>query len=154
MKEPFAMTSKAPFVAALALLAGLAPRPGLAEGSVRQVTDPVAKEECSACHMAYQPAFLPAESWKKIFADLSNHFGEDASLDPKTEARIRNYYLRHAARWRSIPKPVPIRITELPWFTREHTRFAARAKQDPKIGSLSNCTACHRYAERGWFEND
>ncbi len=153
MKQLLAMSRKTSLVATLALLAALAPRAGLAQNG-RTVTDPVAKEECSACHMAYQPAFLPAESWKKIFADLSNHFGEDASLDPKTEARIRSYYIQNAARWNAIPKPVPIRITELPWFTREHGRFARRAKQDPKIGSLSNCTACHRNAERGWFDDD
>jgi len=46
-------------------------------------------KECGECHMAYQPALLPRESWAAMMDDLPNHFGEDASLPDKLAADIR-----------------------------------------------------------------
>jgi diheme cytochrome c len=120
--------------------------------------------ECSACHMAYQSGFLPIRSWKAIMADLPNHFGEDASLDEVARADIEAYLVATAAdrkgrnpRWlQKIPPDVaPLRISELPWFRNEHgSRRLARAKNDPNIGSISNCVACHKGAEHGNFDDD
>jgi diheme cytochrome c len=117
--------------------------------------------ECSACHMAYQSGFLPTRSWKAIMGDLPNHFGEDASLDEASRAEIEAYLVATAAdrngrnpRWlQQIPQNVtPLRISELPWFRNEHgSRRVAQAKANPNIGSISNCAACHRGAERGNF---
>ncbi len=50
------------------------------------VKDATVQKECGACHMAFQPGFLPARSWTRMMGSLSDHFGEDASLpDDKTE---------------------------------------------------------------------
>ncbi|NQV99407.1 MAG: cytochrome C, partial [Rhodospirillales bacterium] len=62
-----------------------------ADERVPRVTDPLVRKECGACHMAFQPAFLPAKSWDKMLGELSNHFGEDASLPADQVSAIRAY---------------------------------------------------------------
>ncbi len=61
------------------------------------VTDPLTRTECSACHMAYPAALLPARSWTALMADLPNHFGEDASLDEASRGQIESYLVANAA---------------------------------------------------------
>ena len=142
-----------------ALLALALPLPALSESPAAALT----KTECSACHIAYPAGFLPKRSWQAIMGNLSDHFGEDASLAEADRAAIETYLVANAAdrngrnpRWlRAIPQDViPIRISELSWFTHEHgSRMQARAKGDPTIASMSNCIACHRGADRGIFED-
>jgi len=60
------------------------------------VDEPTAKKECSDCHMAYPPVLLAKSSWEKIFANLSNHFGEDATLDAATAKVISDYYIKNS----------------------------------------------------------
>jgi len=122
------------------------------------------KEECSACHLAYQAYFLPKRSWQAIMADLPNHFGEDASLPDADRAEIEAYLMAGAAdrqgrkpKWlQRLPAgAVPLRISELSWFTHEHgNRVKSRVAKDPAIGSISNCAACHKGAERGLYDDD
>jgi hypothetical protein len=138
--------------AALLVAAG----PALADGDyLPPVTHPATQEECSACHMAYPAGLLPARSWGAIMGDLENHFGENAQLDETTRAEIEAYLVGAAApRIRGVSSSAtPLRISELPWFKREHNeevspRMLKRAK------SMANCGACHRGAERGYFEDD
>ena len=121
------------------------------------VSNNTTKTECSACHMAYAPGFLPKRSWRAIMGDLSNHFGEDASLGDAARTEITNYLVSQASRdIRGLASSAtPLRITELPWYTRIHgPRFVAYAQSHPSIGTLSNCTGCHRGAERGIFGDD
>ena len=121
------------------------------------VGNAVTKEECSACHMAYAPGFLPKRSWRAIMSNLTDHFGEDASLGDAARQEITTYMVGLAPREiRGVSSiAVPLRITELPWYRHEHgTRLANRAANNPNIGTLSNCTACHRGAERGFFDDD
>ena len=61
------------------------------------VTDPVVKEECGSCHLAFAPSMLPASSWKRMMADLKNHFGDDATIDAASAARITEYLVANAA---------------------------------------------------------
>ena len=42
------------------------------------------QQECAACHIAYPPRMLPAESWRRVLNGLPNHFGTDASLDAES----------------------------------------------------------------------
>lgn len=126
------------------------------------VKDATVQKECGACHMAFQPGFLPARSWTRMMGSLSDHFGEDASLpDDKTEI-IRNYLTANAGdvvnRGRAAkymqwvaPGGTPQRITENPDFLRKH-RFADSVWKDPKVVTKSNCVACHSGAERGFYE--
>ncbi len=149
MKTPFILGA----IAAVAL--GIGGMTSLAQGGTSPSGRQAAATECSACHMAYSPQFLPKESWQAIMGNLSDHFGEDASLDPKLTKKIEAYLTLNAAKWRKVSNPPPLRITELRWFTREHGRWARnKAKSNPDIGSLSNCQGCHRGAGSGSFDDD
>ena len=57
-----------------------------------------------------------------------------------------------------LPKPetdIPISITELRYFKREHDEIPRRlVGENDNVGSLSQCDACHRYAEKGYFDED
>lgn len=134
--------------------------PALAEGSrVAPVTDATAKAECSACHVAFPAGFLPAASWKAIMGNLSNHFGEDASLSPEATKQIETYLVAHAAdaggrAWRGLdPANPPLRITDLSWFKRQHSREVSSQAMS-RAGSMANCAACHSGAAQGYFGDD
>lgn len=121
------------------------------------------KEECSSCHIAYPAWLLPARSWNRIMTNLSNHFGDNASLEPEARKIISQYLQENSADkshsrrikkfQRSIePGNIPMRITELPYFKREHHEIPSRlVKANPRVKSLSNCQTCHQGAERGSF---
>jgi hypothetical protein len=125
--------------------------------------DPLYISECGACHMAYPPGLLPAGSWKRVMKGLDNHFGDNAELDPATSAKLTGYLLEHSAdtsnyrRSKKIMRSVdaanaPLRITELPYIRHKHSEIPKRLiKQNPKVGSLSHCNACHQGAEKGIF---
>lgn len=151
----------------LALTLGcLAALPARAEDDrYSPVTNAATKKECGSCHMAFQPAFLPARSWKAIMADLGNHFGEDASLDPATAKEIEAYLVKNAgdASWFGSSRMLrgvasdwtPLRITELPRWRREHDEeIPSYVWKRKEIGSKANCIACHRGADRGYYEDD
>lgn len=117
-------------------------------------SDPAWLEECGACHIAYPPRFLPAESWRGIMVGLDDHFGSDASLDVKAAGEISAFLEQNARRRKTTPDAsgkYPLRITESRWFRREHARAASRVKDDPKLKNLANCGACHMQAESGSF---
>ena len=68
---------------AAALAAPLLPAHAEEGAYLPPVADATVAKECGACHMVFPPQLLPARSWQKLMADLSSHFGEDASLaDP------------------------------------------------------------------------
>lgn len=138
------------YAAPAALLAlMLAAAPALAFERVRPVTDTATKKECGECHMAFQPALLPAGSWNKIMDGLADHFGEDASLQADLAARIRAYLTANAGRG----DPALLRITEQRWWVREH-RMPANVWQKDDVRSKSNCEACHRDAAKGLYDDD
>jgi len=108
------------------------------------------KTECGACHVAFPPRLLPAESWKAMMSGLDKHFGTDASLDAATEKEIGTF-LEHYSGGKSngaVAKPT-LRITETRWFIREHDEVSGATWKNPKVKSPANCAACHIRAERG-----
>lgn len=127
------------------------------------VTDPLVREECGSCHLAFAPSMLPAKSWARIMGDLENHFGTDASIDPAANLRITRYLSENSAdtggqrygakliRGVSSESP-PLRITELPKWVREHSGISARTWKRKDVGTKSNCLACHLDAERGYYD--
>jgi len=128
------------------------------------VNDATVQEECGACHMAFSPAMLPARSWRAMMGDLSNHFGEDAWLPAETAKQIEDYLVANAAdsgrRYREVLRGLaadatPLRISATPWWIDEHEgEVRPGAFDDPDVGSKANCVACHRDAERGYYEDD
>ena len=135
---------------------GVYARPGVAP-----VTDRLYREECGSCHMVYPPGLLPAPSWERIMLTLEDHFGENAELDTVNRDAILGYLLSRSAgrvnyrlsnRLMRGVRGIPLRITELPYFRHEHREIPPRmVVNNPRVRSFSNCNACHRYAERGSF---
>lgn len=126
------------------------------------ITNENVTKESGACHMAFQPQFLPARSWQAIMSDLSNHFGEDASLsNPAVVEDITRYLVENAGDagkangWvrRIPPDQTPMRITELPVWVSQHSEEVS-ASAWKKAGSKANCVACHRGADQGIYEDD
>ena len=121
---------------------------------------------CGECHMVFFPQMLPQASWKKIIGDLTNHFGEDASLAADTQAYVLKYHLNDAAditstraakKWMTrvdVTNP-PERITTAPRFVQKHggSEFT-RMWDRKKVKSKADCAACHKDAQRGIFEDD
>jgi hypothetical protein len=123
------------------------------------------KEECSSCHMLYHPGLLPDRSWRAIMAGLDKHFGENASVDDPVRDEITAFLLANSADRgtsrrgakiaRSIPAgAAPLRITETAYFQRKHDELSPDVFKRPKVGSASNCVACHPGAENGAFSED
>ncbi len=142
---------------------GTAPLSGPAGTAWAQTQDRY-RSECGGCHLAYPPGLLPAAAWGRVLDTLPDHFGDDASLDPALTAELRAFLTAHAgdrgpmARPAAVPVAAgegPPRITQTRRFLREHDEIPARpVAGNPKVGSFSNCQACHRGAEQGRFDED
>ena len=128
------------------------------------VADPVVKEECGSCHLAFAPSMLPARSWQRMMGDLKNHFGDDASLDPQVAARITDYLVANAAdnagqrRGEKLVRGLaadaaPLRISELPKWVREHRKVPDWEWRHKDVRTRANCVACHADAERGYYDD-
>jgi mono/diheme cytochrome c family protein len=110
------------------------------------------KQECAACHLAFPPGLLPAESWRQLMGSLDKHFGVDASLTPADVAEIRAFLAKNASnRWTSTHSP--LRITESAWFMSKHRagEVPAAVWKRASVKSPSNCQACHGGADKGDF---
>jgi hypothetical protein len=122
------------------------------------------KQECGACHFAYQPALLPSGSWEKILSNLPPHFGEEVLLDDKSKNIISDYLRANAAEKssakrakkiiRSLRGQTPLRITEIPYIREKHHELNSNIFTRESIGSRSNCIACHTTAEQGNYDDD
>jgi len=131
--------------------------------NVGAVNNPVYTEECGSCHFAYPPGFLPAASWNKMMGQLDDHFGDNAELEPDTQQKIQQYLIANSAdkasfRYsRGIMRSIdsnnpPLRITEISYFRHKHNEIPQRLiEKNEKVGSLSNCTACHTRANEASF---
>lgn len=121
------------------------------------------KNECGACHFAYQPGLLPRQSWERVMDSLDSHYGDDASLDQPLADEIRSYLLANAADRASQSRARAFaagpaagnelpRITATNYFRREHYEIPVRFVQgNAAVRSFSNCQACHRGAEAGIY---
>jgi len=107
-------------------------------------------EECGSCHVAFPGRMLDAPSWSAVIGGLEQHFGVDASVDPKTLEPIRAYLASSARSHPTTTGGAPsLRITETRWFRHEHADIAAATWSAPKVRSAANCSACHGGAESG-----
>ena len=126
------------------------------------VTNTVVKEECGSCHLPFAPSMLPASSWTRMMANLKDHFGDDATVDPKLAAEITAYLVtnagdqggqRYGAKLlRDVSAAnAPLRITELPKWTREHRKVPDWEWKHKDVRTKANCAACHTQAELGYY---
>ena len=137
------------------------------------VTDEMTRAECGDCHMAFPASRLTGTAWVKIMSNLSDHFGDDATLDAESVKHIQDYLVKNAldrpgkngkmgirtkmrlAAWKKKGFVDPIRITETPEWTRHHTKkhnYHDMAKEVGYTGG-ANCIKCHKGAERGLYED-
>ena len=126
-------------------------------------TSTVYVQECGACHTAFAPGTLPARSWRKMMANLAEHFGDDASMEEPYEFAILKELETFASdgnhadmRMRRIsasisPKDSPQRFSDLPYFLKLHDELPPSVWKRKKVGAVSNCTACHVYANEGRY---
>ncbi|KHF24977.1 diheme cytochrome c [Solemya velum gill symbiont] len=126
--------------------------------------NPLYQEECGSCHMAYPPGLLPSASWRKMMGNLEDHFGDNAQLDDDVSQQLTEFLVANSAsnsndrRSRAFEygsdypdTMIPLRITDLPYFRHEHNEIPRWVLKRAGIGSLSECSACHQNAEKGWF---
>ncbi|HET9700508.1 MAG TPA: diheme cytochrome c [Burkholderiales bacterium] len=111
--------------------------------------NPAWKEECGSCHVAYPPSLLSAANWRQMMAGLDRHFGANAQLDPKVREDILAFLENNAARKEAKHSAASLRITDTPWFAKEHDEVPAGLWKYARVKSAANCGACHREAERG-----
>jgi nitrate/TMAO reductase-like tetraheme cytochrome c subunit len=121
------------------------------------------QKECGSCHMAYQPQLLPQRSWSKMMKKLDNHFDVDASLDANYNKTILVYLTSNAGDVKASTKyfskmsnsitsnETPLRISQTPYFLREHRKIPKRFIEQKEVKSLANCTACHTTANQGSY---
>lgn len=128
------------------------------------VTSQTYKEACGACHFVYQPGLLPSGSWVKILSNLKAHFGETVEIDEASRGVIEKYLIDNAAERsqgkrshkivRSMKGETPSRITEIPYVRCKHRHIPPEVLTRKAVGSLSNCSACHRTADQGIYDRD
>jgi len=155
-------------VGTISLLAFTLPSGGEARGDggsdvLPRLTHKNWQQECASCHIAYAPSMLPKASWRRVMSGLEQHFGENASLDPATQADILRFLEANAAdsgtsrmgdkvMQRMDKNAAPLRITETTWFVKKHDEVPRATWSRKSVGSAANCAACHQQAEKGVFD--
>lgn len=134
------------------------------DGAISPVSNAVYIEQCGACHFAYQPELLPAESWRRIIDGTEDHFGDTVDLDEDARREIDRYLTSNAANTssseisqkiiRSLNGQTPLRITDIPYIRREHHELPPQLIKQASVGTLGNCIACHQNAENGDYDDD
>lgn len=126
------------------------------------VTNELYQKECGDCHIAYPANMLPARSWTHLMNRLDSHFGENAEVSAESHQALSRYLTEYAGDGsrgvsgkllKSLDRSqTPERITELPYFKKEHREIPQRYfDNNPKVKNLSNCDACHTRATQGSF---
>jgi len=133
------------------------------------IGDPLAdnetwRTECGDCHMAFHPSLLPARSWQRLMEEQSDHFGDDLALDSDVAAEVTDFLMKNSSDLgeteaankmsRSIPQDqAPISITGTRYWKKKHEEIGDEYWKSKKVGSKTNCAACHLDAKEGWFED-
>lgn len=130
----------------------------------RPASNTTYKTICEGCHFPYPPELLPGSSWKIIIDRLPDHFGEQVSINPKSQEVISKYLMENGADrspskksfkiMKSLNGQIPLRITEIPYIQKKHRKIKSEIFGRKSIGSLSHCLACHKTAEQGNFNED
>ncbi len=108
--------------------------------------------ECGGCHLAFPPALLAAGDWRRVMAQLREHYGTDASVSDKLDRELSAFLVREAGSLARLGGAGdPPRLTGTNWFRREHRKVGPEVWRDPRVKSAANCAACHPGAEQGSY---
>jgi cytochrome c553 len=111
--------------------------------------------ECGSCHLAFPPIALSPDDWQRVMTQLARHYGEDATLDENMRRQIEDFLVRNAGSpRRAAGAGDPPRLTTTIRFQRQHDEVAREVWSDKRVGTASNCAACHPRAEQGKFDED
>lgn len=135
--------------AALLALPALAHQPDIPAD-----TPPEYISECGSCHVAYPAALLSESDWRDIMRSLDKHYGDNASLGEETRKKIEEFLARNAEpHWKAhFPSGDPPRLTATIWYRVHHHELPDNIFEDKRVGSASNCAACHVKAEKQLFD--
>lgn len=116
-------------------------------------------KECGSCHMIYAPFLLPKKSWEIMMANLEDHFGDDASVDEKTNKEILNFLISNSAEQQGnktafnilkyAKNDQNIAITQNEYWIQKHRKIDEKIFLKSDIKSKANCAACHKGIENG-----
>lgn len=138
---------------------------GKMDVTIKPVDNTIYEKECGSCHFAYQAGLLPSNSWNKMMSNLSDHFGDDASVDEKTFQTLVGYLNENSAeksmnykRSRKIVEnlngTIPDSISTMPYMKKKHRDIKEHLITQKEVKGLFNCTACHQNAKKGIFSDD
>ena len=126
--------------------------------------NPTYRENCGACHLAYQPALLPSGSWQRIIEESDDHWGNSLGLDTESKRVLMDYLAANSAEtsaaeravkiMRSLGDRTPLRITDIPYIAEKHHDIRPEVFDRESVGSRANCAACHTTAEKGNYDDD
>jgi mono/diheme cytochrome c family protein len=133
------------------------------DDAVPAVTLQAYQDTCGACHFAFQPALLPAASWRAHLDGREDHFGNALDLDQSTLDELAAYLTANAAdnapgelasELRRGGGAAPLRVTELPEMRKEHHEIRSEVFARAAVGGRANCPACHPGAASGIYDDD
>jgi len=121
--------------------------------------------ECADCHMLYPPYYLPKKSWGSMMSSLSNHFGEDASLDDATTKSIATFLQNNSSETSNERfaykmtkdlknKPDILSVTKSRYWSHKHSHIDAAVFKSEHVKYKANCVACHKDADKGLLDYD
>jgi hypothetical protein len=131
---------------------------------LQKVVNEAYKKNCGTCHFAYQPGLLPARSWGKILDEPGGHPGGMLTIEKNAKREIKNYLVDNSAEkssgkrsrkiLASIGNSTPTKISETPYIKEKHRKIKQEIFMQKSIGSRGNCSACHKSAEKGIYDDD
>jgi hypothetical protein len=95
-------------------------------------------ERCATCHIGLPPAVLPAESWKGILEEDSNHYGAPWTPLQNPELGLIWRYVRAFSGPLSADETVPYRVERSRYFKILHPRVKFAEPVNP-----GTCVSCH-----------
>lgn len=114
---------------------------------------------CGSCHFPYQPGLLPGISWETMMNNIDNHFGQTIKMTDVETRTMRRYLLDNSAGHvndeisnqilKSLKyNPIPVRITQTPFFMDKHNQLINKVKQQ----NMGQCDRCHQDAQQGLYK--
>ncbi len=159
--HPLAAAAILGFVATLAIPWTIILSKLPARGAPTQPLDATYVRECGSCHLAYPPSLATEQTWKAVMDGLSDHFGENASLDPAVRAKLGEWLAANASERfdtqaanlvRRMNPAEPQRMTAAPAWVEVHRDIPDAVFKSAAVGAKGACNACHRDAATGRFD--